>query len=194
MSSSETSVLHEYALLFRRFSHFHVVSVQLALTQFYGVGLKTAHRLCARFQIHDRARIKDLTPLQVTALASFLSSPTTALLLPKLPLAHPNYVPPPPSTPIQDIQASFSNKWEEMEKQRKASPLPRNPQKKPYVEPLKNLKIESELRREIRENIAHQRMIGSYVGKRHAMHLPVRGQNTRNNSKTAKKLNQLDRY
>ncbi len=59
---------------------------------------------------------------------------------------------------------------------------------------MKNLKVESELRREIRENIAHQRMIGSYVGKRHAMHLPVRGQNTQNNAKTAKKLNQLDRY
>jgi len=193
--SSETSVSHEYALLRHKSASFSSFSsLQLALTQFYGVGLKTAHRLCARLQIHDRARIKDLTPFQVTALASFLSSPATASQLPKCPLAHPNYVAPPPSTPIQDIQANFSNKWEEMEKQRKASPLPRNPQKKPYVEPLKNLKIESELRREIRENIAHQRMIGSYIGKRHAMHLPVRGQNTRNNSKTAKKLNQLDRY
>lgn len=193
--SSETSVSHEYALLLHRTSSFYFIfSVQLSLTQFYGVGLKTAHRLCARLQIHDRARIRDLTPFQVTALASFLSSPETAPQLPKYPLAHPNYVAPPPSTPIQDIQADFSRKWEEMEKQRKASPLPRNPQKKPYVEPLKNLKIESELRREIRENIAHQRMIGNYVGKRHAMHLPVRGQNTRNNSKTAKKLNQLDRY
>ena len=135
-----------------------------------------------------------MTPLQVTALASFLSSPATAPPLPKYPLAHPNYVAPPPSTPIQEIQANFSQKWEEMERRRKTSPLPRNPQKKPYVEPMKNLKVESELRREIRENIAHQRMIGSYVGKRHAMHLPVRGQNTQNNAKTAKKLNQLDRY
>lgn len=65
---------------------------------------------------------------------------------------------------------------------------------KGYIDPLKNLKIESELRRTIRENIAHQRMIGSYVGRRHAMHLPVRGQNTQSNAKTAKKLNQLDRY
>ncbi|KXN92208.1 37S ribosomal protein SWS2, mitochondrial [Leucoagaricus sp. SymC.cos] len=117
----------------------HILGVQLrdhclarvALIQFYGVGLKTAHRLCARLQIHDRARVKDLTPVQITSLASFLSSPATA------------------------------------------PPLPE---------------------REIRENIAHQRMIGSYVGKRHAMHLPVRGQNTQTNAKTAKKLNQLDRY
>lgn len=65
---------------------------------------------------------------------------------------------------------------------------------KAYVDPLKDLKIESELRREIRENIGHQRMIGSYVGRRHAMHLPVRGQNTQSNAKTAKKLNQLDRF
>ncbi|KAF9454653.1 S13-like H2TH domain-containing protein [Macrolepiota fuliginosa MF-IS2] len=181
----------------------HILGVQLrdhclarvALIRFYGVGLKTAHRLCARLQIHDRAKIKDLTPLQVTALTSFLSSPATAPPLPKYPLASPNYVAPPPSTPIQDIQAKITAQWEEMAKQRKAAPLPqRNPQKKPYVEPLKNLKIESELRREIRENIAHQRMIGSYVGKRHAMHLPVRGQNTQSNAKTARKLNQLDRF
>jgi len=59
---------------------------------------------------------------------------------------------------------------------------------------LRNLKIETDLRREIRENIAHQRMIGSYVGRRHAMGLPVRGQNTQNNAKTAKKLNRIDRW
>lgn len=167
---------------------------QVALIQFYGVGLKTAHRLCARLQIHDRARIKDLTPLQTTALASFLSSPVTAPPLPKHPLAGSNYVAPPPSTPMQELQAKFNARWEEMEKKRKASPKLRNPQKKPYVEPLKNLKVESELRREIRENIGHQRMIGSYVGKRHAMHLPVRGQNTQSNARTARKLNQLERY
>jgi small subunit ribosomal protein S13 len=59
---------------------------------------------------------------------------------------------------------------------------------------LTNLKIESELRREMRENIAHQRMIGSYVGRRHAMGLPVRGQNTQNNAQTAKRLNRVERY
>lgn len=58
-------------------------------------------------------------------------------------------------------------------------------------DPLSGLKIESELRREIRENVAHQRRIGSYVGRRHAMHLPVRGQNTQSNAKTAKKLNYI---
>ncbi|EDR14904.1 uncharacterized protein LACBIDRAFT_181913 [Laccaria bicolor S238N-H82] len=110
----------------------HILGVNLpdnhlarfALTKFYGIGHKTAHRLCARLQVHDKCKVKDLSPFQVTSLASFLSAPA----------------------------------------------------------------------REIRENIAHQRMIGSYVGKRHAMHLPVRGQNTQSNAKTAKKLNQLDRY
>lgn len=61
-------------------------------------------------------------------------------------------------------------------------------------DPLKNLKIESDLKREVRENIAHQRMIGSYVGRRHAMGLPVRGQNTQTNAKTARKLNRVERY
>lgn len=58
---------------------------------------------------------------------------------------------------------------------------------------LKNLKIETELRRDVRENIAHHRMIGSYVGRRHVMGLPVRGQNTRTNAKTAKELNKVER-
>jgi small subunit ribosomal protein S13 len=46
----------------------------------------------------------------------------------------------------------------------------------------------------MRENIAHQRMIGSYVGRRHAMGLPVRGQNTQTNAKTARKLNRVERH
>lgn len=100
-------------------------------------------------------------------------------------------MPPPPNTPTQTLQAQFNAARIEREEKK----LKRGEEAgKGYVDPLKFLKIESELRREIRENIAHQRMIGSYVGKRHAMHLPVRGQNTQSNAKTAKKLNQLDRY
>jgi len=60
-------------------------------------------------------------------------------------------------------------------------------------DPLRSLKIETELKREMRENIAHQRMIGSYVGKRHAMGLPVRGQNTQTNARTARRLNRIER-
>jgi len=62
------------------------------------------------------------------------------------------------------------------------------------ADPLRGIRVESELRRQVKANIAHQRMIGSYVGKRHAMGLPVRGQNTQNNAKTAKRLNRVDRF
>jgi len=99
-----------------------------------------------------------------------------------------------------ELQAEF-NAAQAAQRQRKQERLlalgkaPTNPKTETKArDPLNDLKIESELRREIRENIAHQRMIGSYVGRRHAMHLPVRGQNTQSNAKTAKKLNQLDRY
>ncbi|KAF9957081.1 hypothetical protein BGZ72_002183 [Mortierella alpina] len=54
---------------------------------------------------------------------------------------------------------------------------------------LSDMTIESDLRKQIRANIMHHRSIGSYVGRRHAMGLPVRGQNTRNNAKTARRLN-----
>jgi len=61
-------------------------------------------------------------------------------------------------------------------------------------DPLRGIKVESELRKEVKENIGHQRTIGSYVGKRHAMQLPVRGQNTQSNARTARKLNRVDRF
>ncbi|TFK30142.1 S13-like H2TH domain-containing protein [Coprinopsis marcescibilis] len=168
---------------------------KFALTSIYGVGHKTAHRLCARFQIHDKCKVKELSPFQVTSLASFLSSPRTAPPLPRYPLASSSYVPPPPSTPMSELQAKFKEAQAAIEakKQRRAE-LGKKIKTGTYVDPLKKLTIESELRREIRENIAHQRMIGSYVGKRHAMHLPVRGQNTQSNARTAKRLNKLERW
>ncbi|KAI8975366.1 hypothetical protein BDF20DRAFT_878247 [Mycotypha africana] len=54
---------------------------------------------------------------------------------------------------------------------------------------LSNMTIESDLKRQVRDNIMHHRNIGNYTGKRHAMGLPVRGQRTRNNAQTAKRLN-----
>lgn len=58
---------------------------------------------------------------------------------------------------------------------------------------LANYTIEKEALNIVRSNIALKRNIGSYAGRRHAMNLPVRGQGTRNNARTAKKLNRLDR-
>ncbi|KAI0780990.1 mitochondrial 30S ribosomal protein S13 [Trametes elegans] len=144
--------------------------VKHALTQFYGIGQKTAQRLCARVQIHDRARIRHLNQGQITALTAFLSSPANSPPVAAQPLAPPTFVPPPLGQPVRQVEAE-------------APP-----------DSLREIKIESDLRRQMRENIAHQRMIGSYVGRRHAMHLPVRGQNTQSNAKTARKLNRVERY
>ncbi|KAF8519468.1 mitochondrial 30S ribosomal protein S13 [Hysterangium stoloniferum] len=144
-----------------------------ALTFFYGIGSHTAARICARYQIHDRSRVRDLTPTQITELASFLSSPSTTPAMPTLPLAAAHFKPPARAPPLPEL-----------------SRRQREGLKK---EPLKDLKIETELRRQVRENIAHQRLIGSYVGRRHAMALPVRGQRTKSNAKTAAKLNRIER-
>ncbi|KAI8087611.1 uncharacterized protein B0P05DRAFT_531658 [Gilbertella persicaria] len=54
---------------------------------------------------------------------------------------------------------------------------------------LAGMTIETDLKRQIREHVMHHRNIGNYIGRRHAMSLPVRGQRTRNNAKNAKKLN-----
>lgn len=58
---------------------------------------------------------------------------------------------------------------------------------------LTTLTIETDLRRQLQSNIAHLRNVGTYRGRRHAMGLPVRGQNTQNNHKTARKLNRVER-
>ena len=46
--------------------------------------------------------------------------------------------------------------------------------------------LEGDLRRDISMNIKRLREINSYRGRRHKMNLPVRGQNTKNNSRTRK--------
>lgn len=146
---------------------------QDALTLFYGIGRHTAARLCARFQIHNRSRVRDLTNNQITQITSLLSSPSTTPIIPTFRLAPPDFRPPVVAPALQELS------------QRQKQGLKK--------EPLKELKIETELRREVRENIAHHRIIGTYVGKRHAMNLPVRGQRTKSNSRTARKLNRIER-
>jgi small subunit ribosomal protein S13 len=44
---------------------------------------------------------------------------------------------------------------------------------------LSEMKIETDLKKEIKANIKRLKDINSYRGRRHAMGLPVRGQNTR---------------
>jgi small subunit ribosomal protein S13 len=44
---------------------------------------------------------------------------------------------------------------------------------------LQGLTIENNLRRQMQDNIKRLREMGTYRGRRHAMGLPVRGQNTR---------------
>jgi len=58
---------------------------------------------------------------------------------------------------------------------------------------LSDMTIESKLLSQVRSNIQLKKDTGSYAGLRHAMGLPVRGQKTRTNAKTARKLNRLDR-
>ncbi|KAF2262517.1 30S ribosomal protein S13 [Lojkania enalia] len=58
---------------------------------------------------------------------------------------------------------------------------------------LSNMKIENDLRREVQDNIRRLKDMGTYRGRRHAMGLPVRGQRTRSQIKTARKLNKIER-
>ncbi|KAH8596994.1 hypothetical protein B0O99DRAFT_685468 [Bisporella sp. PMI_857] len=57
---------------------------------------------------------------------------------------------------------------------------------------LSQMTIENDLRKQVRDNIKRLRDMGSYRGRRHAMGLPVRGQRTRSQIATARKLNRAD--
>ncbi|OTB05809.1 hypothetical protein M426DRAFT_319491 [Hypoxylon sp. CI-4A] len=58
---------------------------------------------------------------------------------------------------------------------------------------LSTMTIENDARRIVQDNIKRLRDMGTYRGRRHAMGLPVRGQRTRTQTETAKKLNMLER-
>jgi small subunit ribosomal protein S13 len=58
---------------------------------------------------------------------------------------------------------------------------------------LTRMKIETEARKQIQDNIKRLRDMQSYRGRRHAMGLPVRGQTTRSQINTARRLNRIDR-
>jgi len=59
---------------------------------------------------------------------------------------------------------------------------------------LSTMKIENDARKELQDNIKRLRDMGTYRGKRHAQNLPVRGQRTRTQTITARKLNRVDRW
>ncbi|KAI1498573.1 ribosomal protein S13 [Biscogniauxia marginata] len=58
---------------------------------------------------------------------------------------------------------------------------------------LSTMTLENDARRIVQDNIKRLRDMGTYRGRRHAQGLPVRGQNTRTQIETAKKLNILER-
>lgn len=150
-----------------------VKALKIALTKFYGIGPHMARRVMARYSIHDTIKVGELTQSQITSLASFLSSPATS--------------PRPFRTPFQPHHFPFSDMF------RASSPENRDSERPIRNDHLSGLRIESELRREMLDNIVHHRVTGTYTGKRHAMALPVRGQRTKNNARTARKLNRIER-
>ncbi|KAH8664310.1 hypothetical protein BX600DRAFT_464215 [Xylariales sp. PMI_506] len=58
---------------------------------------------------------------------------------------------------------------------------------------LSTMTIDNDARRLVQDNIKRLRDMGTYRGRRHAMGLPVRGQKTRNQNSSARKLNILER-
>lgn len=103
--------------------------VKKSLETFYCLGHQNSSRILAKFSIHPRARLGDLSAKTVAAITAELST----------------------------------------------------------------MKIESEAKKALNANILRLKDMGSYRGRRHAMGLPVRGQRTRSQIQTARKLNKTVR-
>ncbi|KAI5857877.1 hypothetical protein BZA05DRAFT_385138 [Tricharina praecox] len=58
---------------------------------------------------------------------------------------------------------------------------------------LSKMTIENDLRRQLKDDIKRLRDMGTYRGRRHAQGLPVRGQRTRTQINTARRLNRVER-
>lgn len=135
----------------------------------------TARQLCARLSLHDSAKVSSLSEAQINQLSAYLSSPGSIPARKAAPTS-PNpdaLVTPDPSAP--------------------QTTLPPSQRPRASEDPLRSIVLESDLRRQHIANITHHRTVGSYVGRRHTMGLPVRGQRTRRNAQTAKKLNRIER-
>jgi small subunit ribosomal protein S13 len=143
------------------------------LTAFYGISNHTSRLICARLSLHERMPVSQLSEIQINQLSALLSEPAAATI-PSTPYSSSFGPSPPPPVPSQEV--AKSKKGEEQSN-----------------DPLARLVIEQDLRRKVRTNIQHMRSIGTYRGRRHAMGLPVNGQRTRSNAKTAKRLNKVDR-
>ncbi|CAL1202317.1 unnamed protein product [Candida parapsilosis] len=59
---------------------------------------------------------------------------------------------------------------------------------------ISSLLVEGHLKQKINNDIKMKRDIGSFAGFRHAWGFPVRGQRTKTNANTAKRLNKLERF
>ncbi|MBW0463294.1 hypothetical protein O181_003009 [Austropuccinia psidii MF-1] len=148
--------------------------VKIALTKFVGVGHHTAKLICARLNLHSALTVGELTEHQIGRISALLSSPSTT---------------PPPNHPLAPLDGIAPPSAIDYD----SGPEAQARLLAVSVDPLQSLLIESDLRREVRANIAHHRAIGSYRGKRHALGFPVNGQRTHTNAKTAKKLNRVER-
>lgn len=107
---------------------------QIALTKFKGIGDSMSTHICRRLQFHDGLRVSQLTEAQQNKLTAFLSDPSSV---------------PYTSTPVAAVKGINNG-------------APAVPTQQKF-DPLKDLIIESDLRREVRANIAHHRNIVRFV-------------------------------
>ncbi|GAA97173.1 uncharacterized protein L969DRAFT_91978 [Mixia osmundae IAM 14324] len=147
--------------------------VKIALTAFHGISHHTSRLICARLLLHDRLKVEELSEDQLNSLSALLSSPATHPLV-----ATPVQAPSVPQASTSEVGQLRDDQTSERARRE---------------DPLRSLILEADLRRKVNADIAHHRNIGNYRGRRHVMGLPVRGQRTHTNARTARKLNHAER-
>lgn len=150
----------------RRSPRFPLLSpLQVALTSFYGVSHHTSALILARLQIHQGTIVSSLTEPQVTALSAYLSSPSTTQRPAACPVAPPGGIGArggEGSARAGPSTAAGAGKGKERALDMGDAPLMLLREQ----DRLDTLKIETDLRRSMQSDIAHQRSIGTYRGRR----------------------------
>lgn len=152
---------------------YFVLHHQIALTGIYGIGRTLARRICARLQIHENAPLTALTPQQTTALTAFLSAPSNTPSLGSLALAPPGYRPAfktnlidSPQAPSSGPSTSATGAVEPKVAIPRSPTLPTTKDERALMglgDRLRGLKIETDLRRFVRENIMHHRIVSTRI-------------------------------
>ncbi|KAL7413530.1 hypothetical protein BDY24DRAFT_388827 [Mrakia frigida] len=149
----------------------------LAITKFFGIGHSLAPLVLSRLSIPYHTRVGDLTEPQIASLTAYLSSTTTSELPSLTPVVD----------PLGNPEVLKSAKGEE------EGGAERTKEEREEDDSLRHIEIEVDKKRSENAQIMHLFTIGTWRGRRHRAHKPIRAK-SQHHGGHAKNCNKLIRF